>query len=484
MKKKFISICLIILIGLIGWIALVGRVRSNTNNKGNHLLTTVIRRSFDITVKTIGELDAAQSYVISSMIKGDKGKIIYLVNDGASVEKDEVLVRIDPTPFEEEIHRIEEEISGLVSSLETAQQLLSWEKNQAEREIRSAEFNVQTAQLEYQKILDGDGPLQLSLYKDELERCKEEYERYRAYISDLETLAKQGIDIANELNLAKKKASELKEKYISSETKYASFQQHVFPSQKALAKAKIEKAEMELEQIKKGSVYQIGKATAEVNKIKDKLQSAQNNLNRAKEELERTVIRAPFSGIAILYEAFRDGQQRKPRIGDRVWQNQPLLYLPDTSSLIVNTQVREVDLHAVSVGKPCLITVDAYPSDVVDGEIRSIGTLATGRLNDQTGVKYFRIVVGLKGENKRFRPGMTARVTILIDKVDDQLTVPIQSVFREANTTYCYKHVGKNHFQKHIITVGRINEDFAEIISGLTLGDQVSLIRPAESDLE
>ena len=61
-------------------------------------------------------MDAARTHMISSAVRGDKGKIIFLVEDGSSVAKDDILIRLDPTPFETEIHRL----GGEVRSLEAA----------------------------------------------------------------------------------------------------------------------------------------------------------------------------------------------------------------------------------------------------------------------------------------------------------------------------------------------------------------------------
>ena len=74
-------------------------------------------------------------------------------------------------------------------------------------------------------------------------------------------------------------------------------------------------------------MYKIAKAAALLNKSKSKLAGTKSNLLRARKELGKTEIKAPFQGIAILFEAFRNGQKRKPRVGDNVWQNQALLYL-------------------------------------------------------------------------------------------------------------------------------------------------------------
>lgn len=445
-------------------------------------LYTLKENDFTIEIKTIGNLDAARSHMISSDIRGDKGKIIYLINDGEHVKKGDILVKLDPTPFEEEVHRLKAELISLQSAVEAAEQILEWEKSQVVRETRTAEFNLKIARLELKKLTEGDGPLQISQFKEEMEKSAEEYRRYLAYIADLKILQKKGYENTTEIKMAEKKSAELKEKYESANKKYISYTQHVFPSLKETARARVEKAEMELEQTQKGSAFKIAKAITGLNETKKKFDMTEKSLHQAKKELEKTEIKAPFAGISILYEAFRDGQKRKPRVGDRVLKNQPLLYLPDISSMIVKTQIRETDLHKTALEQKCFIRADAYPDILFEGKITFIGIMAA-REGRRTGEKYFQLTISLNGEDSRLRPGMTARVSILVEQVKGALSVPVQAVFEEKGSLYCYRFE-KNIFRKTFITAGRQNEDMLETLSGLKKGEQVSLLRPSPESVE
>lgn len=398
-----------------------------------------VQRDFEIRVNTVGALDAARSHMVSSMVRGDKGKIIFLIEDGKSVEAGDILIRLDPTPFEGEIRHLKEEVIGLEAASESAIQMQEWEKNQAEQEIRSAEFNHRIAGLELKKLVEGEGPLQLAQLKGEMEKAKEEYSKYSAYIEDLDGLKKKGFNNPTELSQAKNKMADLQSAFEIANQKYVSYKDHVLPSQVETARAKMEKTDMEITQIRKGSVHKIAKAVLSAKEADGKLNAARSSLQLAEYELSKTSITAPFAGIAILYEAFRDGQNRKPRVGDSVWQNQPLLYLPDISSMVVNTQVREVDLNKVSLGKPCAVRVDAYPDTLYEGEISLIGVLAAKRFETGFGEKFFQLTIGIKTPDQRLRPGMTARIGILAETVSGALTIPVQAVFSEKTGTYCYK---------------------------------------------
>lgn len=441
-------------------------------------LAQVERGSIDIRVQTVGVLDAARTHMVSSAIRGDKGKIIFLVEDGAQVSKEDVLVRLDPTPFETEVHRLGGEVRSLAAAKDSAEQMLEWEKNHTEREIRTAEYNLTVAQLELRRLVEGEGPLQLAQYKSELDKAKEELSRYQAYIVELGKLKDQGFANPNEITLARDKVAQLGEFYQTAHQRYESYKDHVLPTSIETARARVDKERMELEQLKKGTTHKVARAAAVLAEVQGKIETAQASLQQALTELNKTAIKAPFAGIAILYETFRDGQKRKPRVGDRVWQNQPLLYLPDISTMIVKTQIREVDLHKVAMDQPCAVMVDAYPDTLVHGKVTLVGMLATERFEGSIGEKYFQLTVTLEGKNDRLRPGMTARITVNSENAADILFVPVHAIFSNGPGSFCYRLEKDGNFQKKVVTVGRQNEDLVEIVSGLDEGDRVSLLKP------
>jgi len=386
--------------------------------------------SFPVTVNTIGSLDAARSYVVSSTIKGEYGKIVYIADEGTLIKKGDVLVQFDSAYFESQILRLTGELKGFEASYEARKQILEWEKSQAEGSIKSAEFDLTDA--------------------------KQEYNRYASYINDLEELGKKGLKYPNEISQAKKKAEQLY--------------------------AKQQKCATVFEQINKESVFKIAAAAAELSKVQNEIETTKTSLDDMKAELGKAIVYAPYQGIVVHYEAQRDNQKRKPRAGDTVWQNQPLLYLPDISSLLVKTLVREVDLYKISKGQKVSIKIDAYPKLSLSGRVSSIGVMASDEASSGNGEKYFQVIVSVDGENLDLRPGMTAKVVIDVDHANNVLTVPVQSVFNEYADKYCY--VAKNQKMRKVkVETGRQNEDLLEITEGLNNGDLVSLTKPSDDEV-
>jgi len=455
---------------------------ANSEYESDPRLTTAAYADFNIEVITVGVIDAARSHMISSAIKGNKGKIIYLIEDGKWVKQDDILVKLDTTPFENEVRRLQGDVQSLKASADASKQLSEWEKNQVNQKISAARYRLKVANLEYKQLVEGDGPLQLAQYEEEMEKARLEYRRYQSYYDDLQDLRKNGFDNPKEISSTAENVKIFKDKFETTRKRYKSYEKYVLPSRTQAAQAKVKNSELGLEQTRQGGVFKIANAVAALNQAQSKLKTVEIALAHAQSELAKTVINAPFSGIAILYETFRDGQKRKPRVGDTVWMNQPLLYLPDISALVVKTQVREIDLHKIALKQAGVVKVDAYPDALFEGLVSFIGALAAQRFKDRWGTKYFDLTVAINGENLRLRPGMTARVSILAEQVQNVLCVPIQAVFDDRKKKYCYQFNGAG-FTKKYVSIGRQNDDKVEITSGLQQGDRLSLVKLAPDEL-
>ena len=172
------------------------------------------------------------------------------------------------------------------------------------------------------------------------------------------------------------------------------------------------------------------------------LQSAKANLDEAFKNLKRTTIIAPISGTVT---------QLNVELGERVvgtatMTGTEMLRIAELDTMEVLVEVNENDIVKLVSGDTALIEIDAYLGDSFKGvvsEIANSAKLAMGASADQ--VTNFEVkirvlnssyahLVETYGKNP-FRPGMTATVEIITNKVRDALVVPIQAVTVRKDTS-------------------------------------------------
>lgn len=388
-------------------------------------VVAVARDSFEVRVDTLGVLDAARAFQVTSAVRGDRGKLIYIVEDGTAVKPGDVLVRFDATPFEADIQRLTGELRSKEAMVEFARQNLEVEKSQVKKTLDNGEYDLISA--------------------------KQDHGRFEAYIDDLKALARKGYAVEGEIAQARRKEAQLR--------------------------TSLQKAETELGRLAKEATYSIAKAAAELNRAESEAATSRTALATARQDLANTTIAAPTAGFVVLHEIFQGAVKRRPRTGDTVWQGQPLLYLPDLTAMVVKTQVREEDLHKLKAGQLASVRVEAYPDARFEGEVTNVGVLAVETAGAASAGKHFQLAVNLRGADPRLRPGMTARVSVSADRVRNALVVPVTALHYEGGQPTCYVFDGQA-FAPRKVEVGRRSEDVLEIVGGLREGERVSLVKP------
>ncbi len=473
-KKIFGSVFVVVLMVLAMMLA---KQLLSENKEVDQITAVVKKRDFSIDLHIIGSLDAAKSHMISSGIEGTNGKIIYLINDGKWVEKGTTLVRLDRALFEKEVVELESQVESYTAAVKAAEQVVAFENNQVKREVVNAEYGKNVAILELKRLEEGDGPLKLSVLKEEQQKVELELKRYQSFLLELETFQEKGFENPSEVSSTKEKIDAYTRELASVNKRYKTYEKHVLPALIESGKAKVQNAALMLQQTEQGGKYKVAKVNATLLQIKGLLKTKKSSLAKASFKLDQTEIRAPFAGIVIHYETFHDGEKRKPREGDAVFMNQPILYLPDISKMIIKTKAREVDLHKIELGQQGTIIVDAYPDARLTGEVTFIGSLATAADSKRSIEKYFQVLFKVNEEDSRLRPGMTCRISIEVEAVKNAVTVPLQAVFTDDQTSFCYVKTKKGGFEIRNVTTGRQNIEYVEIIAGLDVDEQVSLIR-------
>jgi HlyD family secretion protein len=206
-----------------------------------------------------------------------------------------------------------------------------------------------------------------------------------------------------------------------------------------------------------------------------KVEAARGALGLARDELAKTTLVAPLAGFVVLQEIPLDAGRRKPQVGDSVWSGQPLATIPDLSQMLVRTRVRETDLHRIAEGLRADVAVEAYPDLQLNGRVDFIGSLASAEPGSPW--KYFDVRLILDRADPRLRPGMSARVSFVLDEVADAVIAPLDAIFFREDQSVCYVRRGGEIWEEPVV-LGRRNDTHVEVRSGLEPGEELLLAAP------
>lgn len=241
---------------------------------------------------------------------------------------------------------------------------------------------------------------------------------------------------------------------------------------------------------KNSDLFQVTAKTAEeylkefkdaVESAGDTLENAENKLSNTQDSVDDYTITAPISGTVITKNA---------KVGDKISKSSSgtttMAVIYDLSTMTLEMSVDELDVSSVKVGQSVEITADAVEGETFTGTVTNV-SLQSSYSN---GVTNYPVTVTLD-DTGSLLPGMNVDAKIILDSSENALVIPASALMRgnkvyvkkgsdtkssDSKSSSSGKSGGSNvpdGFEAVQVTTGIINDDYVEILSGLSEGDEV-----------
>jgi len=215
------------------------------------------------------------------------------------------------------------------------------------------------------------------------------------------------------------------------------------------------------------------KADMRITEIGRDLQVA--HLQRHQNDIVRYVIRAPIDGMVVIESMHRPGgDQVQVAAGDRVYPGMPFMKIVDTSQMLVNATVNQAEGNLFRLGQSATINLDAFPGAKYQGKINSIGALAVSGFGQNFYIRTLPVKLVMASTDARVIPDLSASADVLLQKVENVLTVPVAAVTSDNGQTFVRVQSGGG-FQKRAVKTGLSNGIKVAILDGLKQGEHVLL---------
>ena len=168
-------------------------------------------------------------------------------------------------------------------------------------------------------------------------------------------------------------------------------------------------------------------------------------------------LRSPSSGYVL---------EKSVTAGQFVGPQQTLYAIADLSKMWVLADVYERDLTKAKIGEHVRMTASAYPTESFDGVI----SFMYPSVSEET--RTLKVRIEFTNSSHKLKPGMYADIE-LASQGNDLLTVPADAVMDDGDKKYVFVVSDGKHFEPRLVTIGRSSDDYMEILSGVTNGEQV-----------
>jgi RND family efflux transporter MFP subunit len=443
------------------------RARAEQQRERETIATAAVRRGdFEAFAEGIGRLEAVKSQTV---VAGVSGQILTLVPNGVVVKTGDVIAVLD-------VPRMARQVRDQAVQFQQASDDLEARKRTLAAAVEQARIGLQQAEQELARFRSQQDA-ELLEKRTQRDHDAAELDLARERASRKQRLAQEGLlpqrDV--ELDAADLKAREFG---LERETKELEVAEARRSSDELDKEAAGNKAKSDLARAQ--SAQQDETRNAEMT-----LKIRQQQLIRVQDQLAKAAILAPIAGIVVL-EQEREGMSQRPlEPGDRAWEGRSIATIPDLTRMRAVLSVPQEQARQIKRRQRVIVRVEALPGQELEGEVTEIAqTASEGNIPGTgmaTGEKVFRTVVDIKDtRGAPLRPGMTANVRIIVEKVPNAVRVPRVCVFDREERQVVYVKRG-SRFEEVRVKLGLQNDDEAVVVSGLKGGEVVALRDLGES---
>lgn len=211
---------------------------------------------------------------------------------------------------------------------------------------------------------------------------------------------------------------------------------------------------------------------------KEQVVSAKEEVQRAQTNLGYATITSPIDGV-VLSKSVEEGQTVAASFST------PELFTiaQDLTNMQVVADVDEADIGDVKEGERVTFTVDAYPDDTFEGEVKQVRQEATTTNNVVT----YEVVISAPNADLKLKPGLTANVTIYTAERKGVLSVPSKAlrftpqketvgkmkIVDVANAKNKVWTIEGNSIVAHKVNIGMTDGTNTQIVGGIAEGAKV-----------
>ena len=389
-----------------------------------------------------------------------------------------LLVKFEDADLREKILFQEKSVADAERDLGNAKKDLALRRIETASANRQAALDVEFAQQDLDRYIEGDTPLQLLKMEGDIALAEEEIKRAEEKLASTRKLREKGYATSlevqsNELTIKKQQNSITQTK--KQQELFLKFEQ---PQQKKRYEAKLDQATVEEQRTIQKSNTLVESAEGTVLRRSEGLKAQQERLVLYKEQLIKSEMRAPQDGLVIYARSSSRYNDTYIKEGALIRKGYSVIDLPDISELMAVVQVHESFVRHIKTGQKAVVRIDSLPDQEFQGVVRHVAPTPDARRKYYENISVYDTHVWIQDENSQLpedlKPGVSAKAEIVVAELNDVMMVPVQSV-----TTYKGQKVVQVKRGENVVVVpvktGQFNNRFIEIKDGLKEGDQVSL---------
>ncbi|MBI3864178.1 MAG: hypothetical protein HY290_20025, partial [Planctomycetia bacterium] len=471
----------LILVAAVGLVVWRGSLFNRDEEPTNLVFEAVKRGPLEITITERGNLESAKNDTIVCMVEGEAGTgILKIVDEGTRVKEGDLLVELDSAKLKNDQTAQEITKEQAAATLKTAEKNVEIQETQNASDIAAASLKVELADLDLKKYKEGDYVQELDTVEGEIKLAQEELTRAQDKYAFTKRLAKKGYAKQSEVEADRVAVAKADISFQVANKKKEVLENFTKERQEAELEANAKEFKRELERAELKAKAALAKYEADLKAAQRTFEVEKSKYDKVEEQIKLCKIYAKRDGM-VVYVNTRAGGFRgstEPLIyeGAKVKERQPIINLPDVTDMQVNARIHESKIAMVHIGLPATIHLDAQAGETYHGEVSMVSLVSSSgnwpNINLKEYITFIKLTDSVD-KVSQLKPGMTAEIEILIDRLPSVLQAPVQSFVERGGRHFAWTLVN-NKLTRREVKVGKSNEQMMEIVEGLSEGDRLA----------
>lgn len=432
----------------------------------------------EIVVKKDGELQAQRNIEIPNNVEGTS-TIVWIIREGAAVEKGEPLAILDSSQITQRIEDTALELQKAENDLVNSRELREIQISTNAANLEAAAVSLKLAELDLKQYVEGTYPQQSADAKTALEMARITLKNREEDLAQRRSLFSKGFVTAAEVKRYELEVTNATNALAKAETSLRVLTDYSHAMDLASKRNALAQAEQRLARTKRENKASMSQRDADVRAKEQSLSIIQRRMDRLREQEAACRIVAPEDGM-VVYGTTGDRNAQNPiQEGAQVRERQTLLRLPDVSAMKAVVRLSESQVPRIREKMPATVRVVGVP-DPVDAYVEKISVLAdSGSRWTNPDLREYPVDVNMLKTPPGLKPGMGVQVEILVESIKGALAVPMAALYTAGRDSFVFVRKG-DKLEPIKVETGRSTETHVQIRSGVQAGMQVKLLEAGE----
>jgi len=225
-------------------------------------------------------------------------------------------------------------------------------------------------------------------------------------------------------------------------------------------------------------------AEAQIKNAELDMKAAQIELGRAQANADRMMVKSPIAGITVMQQTFAGSEFRPVQEGDPLMPGFLFMQIVDTSSMVINANVNQVDAERLRINAKAKVRFDAYPGLELPAHVVSVAAVTKTGGFRASYMKEIPVRLKLDAMDPRVIPDLSVSADVILESEDAAAVVPLSALMQDAKQP-AGKHFvyvrGAQGWVRREVELGIGNHTQAAVRTGLKPGEVVALENPIQA---